>query len=113
MASNQDTASETNGSAKILQNTVNYPQELEILVRKMLGRHPVTETVEKGSAGTQDVNLQIDIQYKFAKVDDHFVAEVRVLGRDFQGHRQPRKQAAKQSAAQVAIKELQPEDAEG
>jgi len=104
MASNQDTALETNGSTKILQNTVNSVQKLETLARK--------KPVKNGSARTQDDNLHIDIQYKFAQVDDHFVAEVRVLGRDFQGYPQPRKQAAKQSAAQVAIKELQP-DAEG
>ena len=89
MASNQDTALETNGSTKILQNTVNSVQKLETLARK--------KPVKNGSARTQDDNLHIDIQYKFAQV---------------QGYPQPRKQAAKQSAAQVAIKELQP-DAEG
>ena len=98
---NRDTASETNGFAGN-----SFPQKLENLVRKRLGRGPpVTETVE-------NANLQVDIQYIFTKVDDHYVAKVHVLGRGFEGDPQPRKQAAKGSAAQVAIEELQ-QDAEG
>ena len=93
------------GQTMAQNQKVSHDQNLVNLVKKQLGKAP---SVKEETAETADIAAlgDIDIHYRYHRLleEDGWVATVYVgvLGKDVEGHPQPRKKPAKQSAAQEA-----------